>query len=221
MKKYVIIVAGGRGTRMDSELPKQFIIIAGKPVLLHTLMLFQKFDSAIDTIIVIHPDYQEYWKRLLEEHQSSFNHILVTGGAERFHSVKNALAHVSEEGIIAVHDAVRPIVSPDTVKQCFVTAEEKGTAVPCLRIPESVRSIKNVGSKSVDREKLRIIQTPQVFRSQILKESYQADYREEFTDDATVVEHAGHTIHLVDGNIENIKITTREDLKLAEFYLDQ
>jgi len=221
MKKYVIIVAGGRGTRMDSELPKQFILIAGKPVLLHTVMLFQKFESAIETIIVIHPDYQEYWRRLLDEHQSSFNHILVTGGPERFHSVKNALEHIRNDSIIAVHDAVRPLVSPETVKQCFTTAEEKGTAVPCLRIPESVRSVKTTGSKSVARDKLRLIQTPQVFHSQILKESYQAEYREEFTDDATVVELAGHTIHLVEGNVENIKITTREDLKLAEFYLEQ
>ena len=219
MQKYVIIVAGGRGVRMDSELPKQFILISGKPVILHTVLLFKKFESAIETIVVIHPDYQDYWKRLLDEFQINFRHSLVTGGTERFHSVKNALEYVDDNGIVAVHDAVRPLVSPETVRRCFVTAEEKGTAIPCFGIPESVRSIEPGRSNAVVRDKLRIIQTPQVFHSDILKESYKAEYREEFTDDATVVEHAGHTLHLVEGNVENIKITTKEDLKLAECYL--
>jgi 2-C-methyl-D-erythritol 4-phosphate cytidylyltransferase len=221
MKKYIIIVAGGRGVRMDSELPKQFIILSGKPIILHTVLLFQRFDPRIETIIAIHPDYQDYWKRLLDEYKFNFKHILVTGGSERFHSVKNALDHVLDEGIIAVHDSVRPLVSPGTVQRSFAMAEEKGTAVPCLAIPETVRSIDPDGSKAIARDSLRIIQTPQVFHSQILKESYQTDYLEEFTDDASVVEKAGHTIHLVEGNIENIKITTKEDLKLAEFYLGQ
>jgi 2-C-methyl-D-erythritol 4-phosphate cytidylyltransferase len=221
MKKYVIIVAGGKGLRMESELPKQFIIISGKPIILHSVLLFQRFDSAVKTIVVIHADYLDYWKRLLAEYKIDFNHILVTGGSERFHSVKNALEHVHEESIIAVHDAVRPLVSLDTIRRCFALADEKGTAVPCIGIPDSVRSLEPDGSKIVSRENLRIIQTPQVFHSQILKKAYQSGYQEKFTDDASVVEHAGYTIHLVEGNVENIKITTREDLKMAEFYFEQ
>ncbi len=218
MKKYVIIVAGGKGTRLESELPKQFIIISGKPIILHTIFLFKRFDPVIETIVVIHQDYQDYWKRLLDEYQVNFNHILVTGGPERFHSVKNALDHVGEDGLVAVHDAVRPCVKTETIRRSFAVAEEKGTAIPCIEIPESVRRLHPDGSKPVAREKLRIVQTPQVFHSKILKDAYRTDYRARFTDDANVVEHAGYAIHLVEGNIENIKITTREDLLLAEYY---
>ena len=221
MKKYVIIVAGGRGARMDSDLPKQFISLSGKPIILHTISLFQICDPAVETIIAIHPGYREYWMRMLNEYMGDFRHILVDGGTERFHSVKNSLEHVPGGVLVAIHDAVRPLVSLETIRRSFDMAGLKGTAVPCIVIPESVRRIEPGGSKSVKREKLRIIQTPQVFHSDILKDAYQVDYRNKFTDDAAVVEHAGHSIHLVEGNIENIKITTREDIKLAEFYLQQ
>jgi len=219
MKNYVIIVAGGKGQRMDSELPKQFINLSGKPVILHTIHKFHLYDPFIEKIIVIPPGYRDNWSRLIQENQLNIQYILVDGGRERFHSVKNALEHITGEGIVAVHDAVRPLVSIETIRRSFEMAREKGCAVPCIDIPETVRSIYPEGSKTISRDNLKIIQTPQVFHSKILKESYQVTFRKEFTDDATVVEQAGHTIHLVEGNTENIKITTRKDLKLAEYYL--
>ena len=221
MQKYLIIVAGGKGTRMDSDLPKQFIPLSGKPIILHAISMFHNYDPEIKTIVVLHPDYRGYWKRILADHNIGFTHILVDGGSERFHSVKNALDHIPDDCLVAVHDAVRPLVSVGTIRRAFEMAGIKGTAVPCIPIPESVRSIKSNGSKPVAREKLRIIQTPQVFRSDILTGSYRTEYESGFTDDATVVEHAGHPIYLVDGNMENIKITTRDDLDLAGFYMQQ
>jgi len=216
MKKAVIIVAGGKGTRMMGKTPKQFIEINNKPLLIHTFESFYNYDNSIIFILALHPDFYPIWRQLIRKHQFSIKHEIVKGGNTRFQSVSNALDRIQEDCLIAVHDAVRPLVSRETIARCFNVAEQQGCAVPCIEISESVRELTPYGSRTVDRDKLRMIQTPQVFRADILKEAYRQIYIPVFTDDANVVEYAGYNITLVEGNRENIKITTREDLLTAE-----
>jgi len=216
----VIIVAGGTGTRMTSRVPKQFIELKGTPVLIHTMNRFYEYDPEIHIIIPIYKDYIKDWEKIVKKTKLDIPHQLIPGGETRFHSVYNGLREVTGESLIAVHDAVRPLVDIETITRCFDVAQKKGVAIPCLPVAESVRLIKGEISEAQDREDLRLIQTPQVFQSEILKKSYQQEYREEFTDDATVVERAGFQVYLVEGNRKNIKITTDEDLALAEFYLE-
>ncbi|KPK87813.1 MAG: hypothetical protein AMS27_01445 [Bacteroides sp. SM23_62_1] len=216
MQKTVIIVAGGKGTRLIGKTPKQFLEIAEKPVLMHSFECFYRYDNSIYFILALHPDYLSTWKALMKKHYFTIKHEVVHGGGTRFHSVLNALDKTVKGGWIAVHDAVRPLVSRDTIDRCFEAAREKGCAVPCIGINESVRELIPEGSKYVDRQKLKLIQTPQVFRSDIIKDAYRQTYMEIFTDDASVVEHAGYSITLVEGNSENIKITTPQDVFIAE-----
>lgn len=216
MKKYAIIVAGGTGTRMKTDVPKQFLLLKGRPVLMHTMEVFHMYDDKIEIIITLPATAFDQWEQLCREHHFNIPYRYVAGGTTRFHSVKNALAEINENGLIAIHDGVRPLISIQTISRCFATAEKSGNAIPVITIPESIRQIDGPASKAVDRSQFRLIQTPQVFQSNILLIAYQQPYTAEFTDDASVVEKMGNQIHLVEGNIENIKITTPTDLIIAE-----
>ena len=216
MKKTVIIVGGGKGERMGGDLPKQFIPVQGKPVLMHTLNVFYRWDAAACLLLVIPKEFNDYWKMLCRELQFTVPHRTVNGGETRFHSVRNALHEVERSGLIAVHDGVRPFVSPDIIDSCFRTAEVCGAAIPVIPVIESVREYTGDKSREFDRTRLRIVQTPQVFHAGLLFKAYEQPYNERFTDDASLVEATGHTVRLVDGSRENIKITTPLDIRYAE-----
>ena len=218
MKRTVIIVAGGKGLRMGGDLPKQFLPLQGKPVLMHTLEAFYKWDSTAGLLLVIPEEHESYWKMLCKELNFTIPHRVVYGGETRFHSVCNGLQAIEgdgEDSLIAVHDGVRPFVSSDVISSCFMIAETFGAAIPVIPMIESVREINGGESRPFDRNHLCIVQTPQVFRAGILRKAYEQPYDECFTDDASLVEASGHKIRLVDGNRENIKITTPMDLQYA------
>ena len=221
MKKYVIIVAGGFGTRMNNSVPKQFLLLAGKPVLFHTINAFFSYNNEISIILVLPSSQISKWKELCDENHLTIPHNIVEGGKTRFHSVKNGLKSIEEAGLIAIHDGVRPLVSNETISRVYNTAEKLGTAIPVLSVNDSIREISNKTNKSVNRNNLKIVQTPQCFKSEIINKAYQQSYNEMFTDDATVVEKTGEEIFLVDGNNENIKITTAIDLLIAENLIQQ
>lgn len=216
----IIIVAGGTGTRMQSSVPKQFIEIKGKPILIHTIEKFIEFDEFINVIVVVHKDYMSDANFMIAEYFSEKNITVVVGGETRFHSVKNGLSVIENKNdIVGIHDAARPFVSVDTIKRCFETAAKKGNAIPISPINESLRMVTNGINKAVSRDDYKIIQTPQCFVVSIIKEAFEQPYSPFFTDDATVLEGIDETINLVEGNFENIKITTPYDLKFAELYL--
>jgi 2-C-methyl-D-erythritol 4-phosphate cytidylyltransferase len=221
MKKYAIIVAGGKGERMKTDLPKQFLSIKGKPLLMHTLNIFYQYDKSIETVLVLPANQIDIWQVLCQKHHFHLPHRIVAGGETRFHSVLNGLATIPSEGLVAIHDGVRPFVSTDTISRCFSVAEEKGSAIPCVSIAESIRHFDNSGNKAVDRNQYCLIQTPQVFQIERLKKAYEQTYNSSFTDDASILESTGEKIHLVDGNRENIKITTPFDLEIAESILSK
>ena len=215
MKDYVIIVAGGKGLRMGSDIPKQFLPIGGKPVLMRTIERFREYAEALTIILVLPKAQQEYWKTLCQKHDFTVEYLLADGGETRFHSVLHGLALIPDnvEGIVGVHDGVRPFPSLDVIRDCYETAREKKAVIPVVPIVETLRHVTQ-GTKP--RSDYRLVQTPQVFDIQLLKAAYQQTYSDAFTDDASVVEAYGHTVALVDGNRENIKITTPYDLKIAE-----
>lgn len=217
MKKYAIIVAGGKGLRMGGELPKQFIPVAGRPVLMRTLDAFHAFDPAIEIILVLPRDHQPYWQELCREYQFAVPHRIADGGATRFHSVQNGLALVDEaEALVAVHDGVRPFVSAEVIEACYREAEAHGAVVPVIPVVETVRHLLPEGSETVPRDAYRLVQTPQTFSASLLRRAYEQPFCEAFTDDASVVEAFGHAVHLVEGNRENIKLTTPYDLIVAK-----
>lgn len=220
MRKYAIIVAGGKGLRMGADLPKQFIPVGGRPLLMRTLDAFLTFDSDLVAILALPAVQMDFWADLCRQYAADYSSrvVVVEGGATRFHSVKNALSRVPEEGesLVAVHDGVRPFVSQATIAAAYAEAAASGCAVPVVDSVDSVRELTDEGNVARDRSKLKLVQTPQVFRSSILKASYRQDFMETFTDDASVVEAAGFKISLTQGNRENIKITTPFDLKVAE-----
>lgn len=217
MRNNVIIVAGGKGLRMGSDLPKQFISVGGKPILMHTIEAFYTFDKYINIILVLPISHQGYWKELCADSKFNIPYTMAMGGDTRFHSVKNGLVLV-EEGFVAVHDGVRPFVSQDMIKRCFEAAKEHSAVIPVVHPTDSLREIEGEGrSKIIDREKIRLVQTPQVFTSEVIKKAYHVDYDDKFTDDASVVEASGVDIYLVDGERNNIKVTTPLDLKICEF----
>ncbi len=220
MKKNVIIVAGGKGLRMGNDLPKQFIPIGGKPVLMRTIEAFYRFDQDINIILVLPVSHQDYWKSLCEEYNFSIEHTIGNGGETRFHSVKNGLALVAD-GLVGVQDGVRPFGSVEMIKRCFDAAEEEFPAViPVIDSTDSLREVVDEDkSRIVDRSKIRLVQTPQVFDVNVLKKAYQTDFKETFTDDASVVEAMGVNVHLVKGEVTNIKITTPLDLKIGELII--
>ena len=217
--KIAIIVAGGKGTRMQADIPKQFIEIHGKPVLMHTLEAFHRYDDSIQLMLVLPASQLNAWKKLCLKHAFLLPHQIVSGGETRYNSVLNGLAQIKTPALIAVHDGVRPFVSNGTIKRCFDEAEKHGSAIPVIDIVDSIRQITKTGSQSVDRTNYKLVQTPQVFDSEILKKAYEQDFSALFTDDASVVEALGLKITLVEGNRENIKITTAFDLVLAETVL--
>jgi 2-C-methyl-D-erythritol 4-phosphate cytidylyltransferase len=219
MKKFVIIVAGGSGSRMGSEIPKQFLELAGRPVLMHTIQIFCDYDPDCELILVL-PDKQwEFWNRLCLKHSFPIIHQVVSGGETRFDSVRNGLKLITEEGIVFIHDGVRPLVSKKTLDRCFEMALKSGNAIPVLPVTESLRKLEGELTISVDRSLYFNVQTPQTFRSEQILEAFRQNYDTAFTDDASVVEKAGYYIALVDGNPENIKITAPTDLIIAEAFL--
>lgn len=216
MKKYIIIVAGGIGRRMNGNIPKQFLLLKGKPVLFYTIEIFYKYSSDIPIILVLPQDQIIRWKELCFQYQLNISHQIVEGGTTRFHSVKNGLSEIKETCLVGIHDGARPLVSLQTISRTFEMAEIKGNAVPVVSVNESLRVVNEKGNQSVDREAIKIIQTPQCFYSEQIKKAYDQEYKESFTDDATVLEAMGEKINLVEGNIENIKITNPIDLLFAE-----
>ena len=218
---YTIIVAGGKGMRMGKDLPKQFLPIDGTPILMHTLQAFYDYDPSMTLIVVLPSDQQAYWSKLCGDYHFTIPHVVVKGGETRFHSVKNGLASIKGEGLVAVHDGVRPFVHCDTIDRCFAAAQESGAAVPVVEVVDSLRKVEDEESKAVSRRDYRIVQTPQVFDISLLKEAYKQPYTVDFTDDASVVEAYGRKISLVEGNRENIKITSPFDLVIAEAFLNK
>lgn len=215
LARYVLIVAGGSGRRMETEVPKQFLLLNGKPVLMHTFEVFYRFSSTISFVLVLPDNEIALWKQLCMDYSFTIPHYIVTGGDTRFQSVKNGLSLIKEECIVAVHDGVRPLTSIATIEKAFAKAELHGNAVPVIPVNESLREMIGQKSAPADRSRFFIVQTPQCFRISLLKEAYKQTYQEGFTDDATVVEALGETIHLTEGNFENIKITYPTDLKIA------
>ncbi len=219
MKKFALIVAGGSGSRMENSIPKQFLEIEGKPVLMYTFEAFTKFDSEIEYILVLPKNQLSNWENLCAKHNFSTNYKLAFGGANRFQSVKNGLDLITEEGLVFIHDGVRPLVSQQTLQNCCQSTINKGNALPVIPPAESIRYSNNNKNNAVDRSKYFLVQTPQTFLTKQIKKAYQCAAHENFTDDATVLENNGFTINLVEGNRENIKITWPQDLIVAKSFL--
>ena len=213
--EYVIIVAGGKGLRMGGEIPKQFLPIGGVPVLMRTLMRFREYSTYLQIILVLPHEQQDYWLQLCKEYNFQVEYLLANGGPTRFHSVQNGLALIPDEveGVVGVHDGVRPFVSVDVIRRCYEAARTEKAVIPVVPVVETLR---HVEKGNVFRDSYRLVQTPQVFDIQLLKAANRQPYRDTFTDDASVVEAYGHPVAMVEGNRENIKITTPFDLKMVE-----
>ena len=216
MEKYVIIVAGGSGKRMGGEVPKQFLLVAGKPVLMHTVEAFTRTSDGFRFILVLPEEHFSTWKSLCEQYNFTEPMQMVAGGKERFFSVKNALEYVPNGALVAVHDGVRPFVSEETINEAFKVAEKNGSAVPVIDEVDSLRRVSDGTSQAVNRAEYKRVQTPQVFQSTLLKTAYSQEFSSFFTDDASVVESISEKITLTNGNVENIKLTTPHELLLAE-----
>lgn len=224
MQNYVIIVAGGQGSRMKSEIPKQYLSVKGIPIIIRAIQCFLNFSSEMKIIVCVHPSYRAHMENLLKTFNLNEHGIQITlGGDTRFQSVKNGLHLITDQepAVVGIHDAARPFVSKTTIEQCFETARTRGNAVPCLPVNESLRKISNNINHSVNRNEYKIIQTPQCFNLFRIKKAFEQEYNTGFTDDATVLESTGETIHLVEGNPENIKITSPFDLILAEALVEK
>lgn len=216
---YIIIVAGGKGLRMGTEIPKQFLPVCRKPVLMHTIGRFHDYDKDMNIIVVLPREQQEYWKGLCREYSFDIAHVIADGGATRFESSKNGLALVPDDstGVVGIHDGVRPLVSARVIHECFETARKGLAAIPVIPVTDTLRFTGGTGgAHNVLRSDYRIVQTPQVFKISTAKMAFRQPCRESFTDDASVVENSGCTVTTVEGNRENIKITTPFDLKMAE-----
>jgi len=218
---YVIIVAGGKGLRMGGEVPKQFLPVGGKPVLMRTLERFREAMPELQIILVLPKAQQDYWQQLCREHQFAVEYQLTDGGQTRFHSVQNGLALVPDDaqGVVGVHDGVRPFVSAEVICRCYEAARESKAVIPVVPVVETVRHLQGASSVTVPRDEYRLVQTPQCFDIQLLKAANKQPYNDGFTDDASVVEAFGYDVKLVEGNRENIKITTPADLKFAEILI--
>lgn len=221
MKKFALIVAGGSGSRMNNAVSKQFIEINGLPVLMHTFNAFSDFCPKLEFILVLPKDQLGYWNGLCNKYEFKTEHKIAVGGETRFQSVKNGLDLISEDGIVFIHDGVRPLVSAKTLQNCLETAVEKGNALPVIPVAESIRRTSEKGNQPVDRSKYFLVQTPQTFQARLIKDAFRLAKTSTFTDDATVLESMGENIHLVEGNRENIKITFPEDLVYAKSFLSR
>lgn len=217
MKKHVIIVAGGKGLRMGGDIPKQFVPVGGKPVLMRTLEAFHAYDSSMHLIVVLPVTQQAYWKELCDSYRFTLPHEVADGGETRFHSVANGLAKVVGDGWVGVHDGVRPFVSQEVISRCYDEVREKKAVIPVIGVVETVRRLTAAGSETVPRDSYKLVQTPQVFEVDLLRRAYRQPYTDAFTDDASVVEALGEQVYLVEGNRENIKLTTPSDLRMAEY----
>lgn len=218
MKYYAIIVAGGKGLRMGGDVPKQFQLVGGRPVLMHTLQQFRNAIADLQIILVLPREQQDYWRELCRQYEFGVEHRVADGGQTRFHSVKNGLALIpdGEEGIVGVHDGVRPFASADLIRRCYAAAVEAEAVVPAVPVVESLRHEER---GAIDRKGYRLVQTPQTFSIPLLKAAYRQAYLETFTDDASVVEAYGHRVAMIDGIRENIKLTTPFDMVVAEALL--
>lgn len=222
ISRIAIIVAGGTGTRMGSDVPKQFLLLMGEPILMHTIRVFYGISSITELILVLPESQIDYWNDLCKHHNFNIAHTIVKGGETRFQSVSNGLAKINNlDALVAIHDGVRPLVSKEVIENCYIDAEQFGNAIPVIKPVESVRLSEKASTYPFDREKVYLVQTPQVFKSSIIKKCYETAWQPSFTDDASVVEFSGENIHLVEGNRENIKITTPLDLKIAELILSK
>lgn len=214
-----MIVAGGKGTRMGGEIPKQFLELAGKPILMHSIGKFHAFDPTMKIILVLPATQIADWEQLCTLYEFQISHEIAAGGATRFESVQNGLSIIENEGIVFIHDGVRPLVSRQTILNCERVTEASGCAIPVIPLTDSIRQLTGHANFAVDRTQYRLIQTPQTFQVSLIKEAFRQAQTNDFSDDATVFEAAGYPIKLVDGNAENIKITTQTDLKIAEILL--
>ena len=215
---YIIIVAGGKGLRMGGDLPKQFMPLHGKPVLMHTIERCRAYSDELKIILVLPHEQQDYWRQICQKHNFTIEHTVVDGGQTRFHSSQNGVAAVPDDatGVIGIHDGVRPFVSEETIARCFEAARQFGAALPVLPVTDTLRRVTDDGGYNVQRNDYRTVQTPQTFDAQLLKQAFKQPYSDNFTDDASVVEALGHKVTMVDGNRENIKLTTPFDLVVAE-----
>jgi len=221
MKYYAIIVAGGSGNRMQTETPKQFLLLKNLPVLMHTIKAFAQSNSQPKILVVLNKDQHAYWTRLCKEFNFNIPHKIIGGGAERFHSVQNALNFIEEESYVAIHDAVRPLVSKDLIDNCYKQAEEIGNVIAAVQSSDSVRMLREGKTSALRRDEIYLVQTPQTFDLDVLKQAYKQDFTNNFTDDASVVESVGYEINVIEGERNNIKITYPIDLELAELLLKE
>ncbi len=219
MKYYAIIVAGGSGNRMQTETPKQFLILKNLPVLMHTIKAFAQSDTQPKILLVLNRDQQGYWRRLCDEFNFRIPHEIIDGGTERFYSVKNAVDFIEEDSFVAIHDAVRPLVSKELIDNCYKRAEAIGNVIAAVQSSDSVRMLRNEKSSALRRDEIYLVQTPQTFSLKILKSAYQQNFASHFTDDASVVEALNEEINILEGERNNIKITYPIDLELAELLL--
>lgn len=220
MKRHAIIVAGGKGLRMGAEMPKQFITVGHRPVLMHTLEAFAAAMPGINLVLVLPEEHIPFWRELCDTHGCQLAHTIVAGGSTRFHSVASGLKAIADtEGLVAVHDGVRPFVAHEVIRRTFEAAAASGAALPVVPVVETLRELQGSSSATRDRSRYRLVQTPQVFSLSLLRRAYEQPWRDTFTDDASVVEALGHPIALVEGNRENIKITTPFDLTIAKALL--
>lgn len=219
---YIVIVAGGKGMRMGADIPKQFIPIGGKPVLMHTLERFFACDGELKIILVLPHEQQAYWRQLCRDCAFNIPHTIVDGGETRFESSRKGLQAIPLDatGLVGIHDGVRPFVSEAVIKRCFEAADESKAAIPVLPVTDTLRHVDRHGvGRNVLRSEYRIVQTPQVFDIGLLRKAFEQPYQDSFTDEASVVESLGYTVEMVEGNRENIKLTTPFDLTLAEAML--
>jgi len=219
MKKFAVIVAGGTGTRMNNSTPKQFLLLKGKPVLFYTLNTFLQAYDDLHIILVLPEEYVAAGQEIIDAFFDYSRISITVGGRTRFHSVQNGLQLVNEESIVFVHDAVRCLVSADLIQRCYATALESGSAIPVIESKDSIRIITEEGNEALDRQHIKLVQTPQTFHSKILLPAYQIDYKDKFTDEATVVEAFGLKVQLIAGEENNFKITRPVDLVMAEHLL--
>lgn len=217
---YAIIVAGGKGLRMGADIPKQFLEVGGKPILMHTIQRFADYDAKMQIILVLPHEQQDYWRQLCSQYGFTVPHIIVDGGDTRFQSCKNGIMAIPgdvTEGVVGIHDGVRPFVSAEVIERCYETAREEYAAIPVMPVVDTLRFVdRHGGGKNVYRGDYRIVQTPQAFDLSLIRQAYAQPYSESFTDDASVVESLGCSVRMVEGNRENIKITTQFDLKVAQ-----
>lgn len=219
MKYYAIIVAGGTGNRMQSDVPKQFLLLDGKPVLMHSIETFSNSEFHPVIIVVLNATFTDQWKELCAVYRFKIPHQICEGGETRYHSVKNSLKLISKDSITAIHDGARPLISPSLITRSYRAAEQYGNAIAALKSSDSLRRVSGDTSVALNREEIYRVQTPQTFKSDLLIRAYEQPYEESFSDDATVVEKAGNKIHIVDGDSVNIKITYPGDLPVAEALL--